>query len=45
VLGKRDIGATSESDKEDSKTKKRRIAPTLIGPTGGAEAPKSEEAK
>lgn len=44
VLGKRDIGAASESEKEDSKSqsndnqrqqsKKRRIAPTLV--SGGS---------
>ncbi len=36
VLGKRDVGATSESEKEESKSKKRRIAPTLVGPMGGS---------
>jgi chromatin assembly factor 1 subunit B len=30
VLGKRDIGAASESEKEDGHVKKRRIAPTLV---------------
>jgi chromatin assembly factor 1 subunit B len=34
VLGKRDQGA-SESEKEETATKKRRIAPTLLG-TGDA---------
>lgn len=33
ILGKRDVGTTSESEKEDTKSKKRRIAPTLIGST------------
>ena len=39
VLGKRDGGAASESEKEDVKTKKRRIAPTLVsqGPGGGTQ--------
>jgi len=38
VLGKRDAGAASESEKEDTKevTKKRRIAPTLVGADGSA---------
>ena len=31
VLGKRDIGAASESEKEEAKPKKRRVAPTLVG--------------
>jgi chromatin assembly factor 1 subunit B len=30
VLGKRDLGAASESEKEDGQVKKRRIAPTLV---------------
>jgi chromatin assembly factor 1 subunit B len=35
VLGKRESTAASESEKEDnSKSKKRRVAPTLIGPSG-----------
>lgn len=33
VLGKRDIGAASESEKEEGKVKKRRVAPTLVGPS------------
>lgn len=33
VLGKRDAGAASESEKEDGRQKKRRIAPTLVGPS------------
>jgi len=38
VLGKRDAGAASESEKEDTKevTKKRRIAPPLVGADGSA---------
>lgn len=31
VLGKRDFGAASESEKEEGKLKKRRVAPTLVG--------------
>ena len=47
VLGKRDISAASESEKEESKTKKRRVAPTLVGPsrdeaTGSGEQKESE---
>lgn len=34
VLGKRDVGAASESEKEEGKAKRRRIAPTLVGPAG-----------
>ncbi|MCJ1305731.1 hypothetical protein MMC08_008547 [Hypocenomyce scalaris] len=36
ILGKRDAGAASESEKEDSNTrqKRRRIAPTLVGREG-----------
>ena len=34
VLGKRDVGTTSESEKEDGQVKKRRIAPTLINSAG-----------
>ena len=41
VLGKRDLGAASESEKEEGKAKKRRVAPTLVGPSregvGGSE--------
>lgn len=33
VLGKRDIGAASESEKEEGKAKRRRVAPTLVGPS------------
>jgi chromatin assembly factor 1 subunit B len=33
VLGKRDLGAASESEKEEGKAKKRRVAPTLVGPS------------
>lgn len=33
VLGKRDTGAASESEKEEGRQKKRRIAPTLVGPS------------
>lgn len=38
VLGKRDASAASESEKEDAKevTKKRRIAPTLVGAEGSS---------
>ncbi len=43
VLGKRDASATSESEREDTKSKKRRIAPTLVGPSGSTEPPKEEE--
>ena len=45
VLGKRDLGAASESEKEEGRTKKRRIAPTLVTaqPDGGA--PMTEEKK
>ncbi len=35
VLGRRDFGAASESEKEEGKTKKRRVAPTLVGPSRG----------
>ncbi|KIW17584.1 hypothetical protein PV08_04779 [Exophiala spinifera] len=42
VLGKRDVSATSESEKEENKTKKRRIAPTLVGPSGSSEASKED---
>lgn len=35
VLGKRDGGITSESEKEDVEVKKRRIAPTLVSGTTG----------
>lgn len=45
VLGKRDsINANaSESDKEDgNKAKKRRVAPTLIGPSGTSTEPKKD---
>ena len=46
VLGKRDVGATSESEKEESKSKRRRIAPTLVGAAGSAiEDDKDEESK
>ncbi|KIW72207.1 hypothetical protein PV04_00418 [Phialophora macrospora] len=45
VLGKRDMGATSESEKEETKSKKRRIAPTLVGPTGSTDITKEEETK
>ena len=46
VLGKRDVGATSESEKEESKSKRRRIAPTLVGPAGGStENVKEDDAK
>lgn len=41
VLGKRDIGAASESEKEDGQTKKRRIAPTLV--TGKNPPPSEKE--
>ncbi|OAG38941.1 hypothetical protein AYO21_06819 [Fonsecaea monophora] len=41
VLGKRD-GATSESEKEETKSKRRRIAPTLVGPSGSTENAKEE---
>jgi len=40
VLGKRDVGGTSESEKEESKSKRRRIAPTLVGPAGSSETAK-----
>ncbi|EXJ95936.1 chromatin assembly factor 1 subunit B [Capronia coronata CBS 617.96] len=43
ILGKRDVGTASESEKEESKSKRRRIAPTLVGPSGSEEIPKSEE--
>lgn len=43
VLGKRDVSAASESEKEENKTKRRRIAPTLVGPAGNSEIPKEEE--
>lgn len=33
VLGKRDAGTASESEKEEGNKKKRRIAPTLVGPS------------
>jgi hypothetical protein len=45
VLGKRDFGAQSESEKEETKVKKRRVAPTLVGPTGGVVEEKKEDAK
>jgi hypothetical protein len=45
VLGKRDFGAQSESEKEETKVKKRRVAPTLVGPTGGAVDDKKDDAK
>lgn len=32
VLGKRDTGGVSESDQDEKKAKKRRIAPTPVGP-------------
>lgn len=41
-MGKRDVGATSESEKEESKSKRRRIAPTLVGPAGSSEVTKDE---
>lgn len=44
VLGKRDVGAASESEKEEGKAKRRRIAPTLVGPAGSSE-PSREEGK
>lgn len=34
VLGKRDVGAASESEKEEGQVKKRRIAPTLVSSSG-----------
>lgn len=40
VLGKRDIGGASESEKEDGQVKKRRIAPTLIS---GSSVPQASE--
>ncbi|KAK5024083.1 Chromatin assembly factor 1 subunit [Exophiala sideris] len=43
VLGKRDVGATSESEQEESKAKKRRIAPTHVGPSGSATTSKEED--
>jgi hypothetical protein len=30
VLGKREVGMASESDKEEVKPKRRRVAPTLV---------------
>lgn len=42
VLGKRDIGAASESEKEDGQVKKRRIAPTLVS-SAAAPAPVEKE--
>jgi len=45
VLGKRDPSAASESEKEDSKAKRRRIAPTLVGPSNGTPASAKEEEK
>ncbi len=41
VLGKRDIGGASESEKEDGQVKKRRIAPTLV--SGSTVPPVSEK--
>ena len=44
VLGKRDASAASESEKEDGKSKKRRIAPTLVSGNGpGATTPAEEK--
>lgn len=43
LLGKRDVGGTSESDREESKSKRRRIAPTLVGPAGSGETSKEDE--
>jgi chromatin assembly factor 1 subunit B len=42
VLGKRDLGAASESEKEDGQIKKRRIAPTLVS---SSSLPLSEKEK
>ena len=44
VLGKRDAGAASESEQEDTKQKKRRVAPTLMAPSGAilSEGPSKE---
>ena len=45
VLGKRDAGAASESEKEDHKAKKRRIAPTLISTANDSPVPNKGETK
>lgn len=43
VLGKREVSAASESEKEENKAKRRRIAPTLVGPAGAGEFANEEE--
>lgn len=45
ILGKRDVGVASESEKEDTQVKKRRIAPTLVSSSGKAASPEKEETK
>lgn len=41
VLGKRDVGAASESEKEDGQVKRRRIAPTPV--TSSSDVPPAPE--
>lgn len=45
VLGKRDISAASESEKEESKTKKRRVAPTLVSTNSFSISSEAKEEK
>ncbi len=45
VLGKRDVGAASESEKEDGQVKKRRIAPTLVSGPDVPTLPEKEKSK